>query len=420
MIGYVIVGCMILFTLQALAEMTVLFPVNGAFYNYFVRFIDPSWGFAMGWDYAISWMSLLPFELIAACVTIEFWTDSISMAVWVSIFWVFLVIIQFFGVRGYGEVEFVLSLTKLLACVGFILFGIVANCGGVAGDDRGYLGARYWHDPGAFKNGFNGFAAVFVVAAFSFGGTELVGLAAAEADKPHKAIPKATKQVIARICIFYLLNLFVLTLILPADDDRLLGASGANSQASPFVLAIKETGVGVLPSIFNAVITVSVISVANSCTFGSSRTLQAMAEASMAPKILAYVDAKGRPVWCLVLQLACGLIAYIGLAAQGTVILSWLLSLTGLCYFMIWASICLAHIRLRTAWIAQGYTLEQIPYRAPCGVYGSYTGLFINILCLLAIFYNALYVSRPGFWDSSPSSFGSTKCMTEIFFAADA
>jgi amino acid transporter len=60
---------------------------------------------------------------------------------------------------------------------------------------------------------------------------------------------------------------------------------------------------------------------------------------------------------------------------------------------MIWVSICLDHIRFRAAWITQGFTLAQSPYRAPCGVYGSYIGLFTNMLCLAAIFYNALYVS---------------------------
>lgn len=62
-----------LLTMQALAEMAVLYPVNGAFFSYAVRFIDPSWGFATGWDYAIQWLTILPFELTAASITISFW-----------------------------------------------------------------------------------------------------------------------------------------------------------------------------------------------------------------------------------------------------------------------------------------------------------------------------------------------------------
>ncbi|KAG4218712.1 hypothetical protein PC116_g32808, partial [Phytophthora cactorum] len=144
--------------------------------------------------------------------------------------------------------------------------------------------------PGAFRNGFNGFAGVFVVAAFAFGGTELVGLAAAESVDPRRAIPMASKQVFFRIAFFYIVNLFILGLILPSDDERLEQATGFNSSYSPFVLAIQDAGIAVLPSIFNVVITISVISVANSCTFGSTRTMQAMAERGMAPQFLACVQ----------------------------------------------------------------------------------------------------------------------------------
>ncbi|KAI1213092.1 amino acid permease/ SLC12A domain-containing protein [Annulohypoxylon truncatum] len=390
-IGYFIVGIMLLFTMQALAELAVLYPVNGAFYTYVVRFVDPSWGFAMGWDYAIAWLTVLPFELIAAGITIEFWRPDLNVAIWVTVFLVILTLIQIFGVRGYGEVEFVLSMIKIAACTGFIILGIIINCGGVG--SKGYIGGKYWYDPGAFKNGFNGFAGVFVVAAFAFGGTELVGLAAAESSNPRRAIPMASKQVFFRIAFFYIINLLILGLILPSDDERLKNSSGANSSYSPFVLAIQDAGIAVLPSIFNAVITISVISVANSCTFGSTRTMQAMAERGMAPKFLAYVDKAGRPIYCVIVQLAFGLLGYLGVASNGLDVFTWLLSLSGLSYFFVWGSCCLAHIRFRMAWKSQGRALKEIPYRAPLGIWGSAIGLFLNGLCLIATFYNALYPS---------------------------
>lgn len=389
LICYSVVGIMLLFTCQALAELAVLYPVNGAFYTYVVRFVDPSWGFAVGWDYAVSWLTILPFELIAASITIQYWREDISMGVWVTVFLVVLCVIQVFGVRGYGEVEFILSMIKIAACMGFIILGIVINTGGVG--NRGYLGAKFWEDPGAFRNGFNGFAGVFVIAAFSFGGTEMVGLAAAESANPRKAIPTASKQVFWRIAFFYIVNLFIVGLILRSDDNRLLNSSGANTKASPFVLAIEDAGIKVLPSIMNAVITVAVISVANSCTFGSTRTMQALAEQGMAPKFLAYIDSKGRPLWCVLVQLVFGLLAYVGLASKGSTVFNWLLAVSGLSYFFIWGSICLTHIRFRYAWQAQGFTLEQIPYKPGLGVWGSWIGLGLNILCLIATFYSSLY-----------------------------
>ncbi|KAI5459857.1 amino acid permease/ SLC12A domain-containing protein [Mariannaea sp. PMI_226] len=386
-ICYSITGFMLLLTNLALAEMAVLYPVNGAFYTYIVRFVDPSWGFACGWEYALSWLTVLPFELIAASKTIQFWRTDIHMAVWVTVFLVALIIVQIFGVRGYGEVEFVLSIIKITACVGFIILGIIINCGGVG--DQGYLGAHTWYDPGAFTN-FKGFCAVFVVAAFAFGGTEMVGLAAAESANPAKSIPTASKQVFWRIAIFYVINLFIVGTLVPYDDPRLLGG-GAPTAASPFVLAIKDAGIKVLPSIFNAVITISVLSVANSCTFGSTRTMQAMAERGHAPKFLTYIDGKGRPLWCVLIQLAFGLLAYIGESKKGGEVFDWLLALSGLAFLFVWGTICLAHARMRAGFSAQGIDLSLVPYKTPFGVWGSWVGVALNGICLIATFYSSLY-----------------------------
>jgi amino acid transporter len=127
-----------------------------------------------------------------------------------------------------------------------------------------------------FRNGFHGFCTVFVTASFAYTGTELTGLAAAETADPVKEIPKASKQVVWRIAIFYIVNLFLIGLIVPADS-ALFNGPGSSSRHSPFVIAIQLAGIKALPSIFNAVILISVMSVANSCTFGSTRTMQALA-----------------------------------------------------------------------------------------------------------------------------------------------
>ncbi|KAE9371966.1 amino-acid permease inda1 [Stipitochalara longipes BDJ] len=388
-LGYIIIGSMLLVTVQALGELAVLFPVNGAFFTYVVRFVDPSLGFAVGWDYAIGWLTVLPFELTAAGITIQFWRADINIGVWVTVFLFLLCIIQFFGVRGYGEVEFILSAIKVAGLIGFIILGVIIDCGGVG--SQGYLGAKYWHNPGAFANGFKGFCSVFVVAAFAFGGTELVGLAAAEAENPRKSIPNATKQVFWRISFFYIISLFILGLIVPYTNENLINSTGANSKYSPYVIAIRLAGIKALPSIFNVVITVSVISVANSCTFGSTRTMQALAERGMGPKQLAYVDSKGRPLYGVVIQLLFGTLAFIGESNKQDIVFNWLLALSGLSFFFIWAAICLAHIRFRHAWKVQGHLKAELPYEAMFGVMGSWYGLILNILCLAATFYVALF-----------------------------
>jgi amino acid transporter len=286
---------------------------------------------------------------------------------------------------------------KIAACTGFIIFGIIVNCGGVPTDNRGYIGTRYWQEPEqAFRNGFKGFCSVFVTASFAFGGTELTGLAAAEAADPRKQIPKATKQVFWRITFFYVVNLFILGLIIPSSSDVLLDSSGANTKASPFVLAIVMAGVKGLPSVFNAVITMAVISVANSATYASTRTIQAMAANGMAPKFLAYVDGKGRPIPTIILQLLFGLLAFINEASEtGGVIFNWLLALSGIANFFVYGSICVAHIRFRQAWKYHGHDVSEIPYRSQFGVIGSYVCVVMNVLCLIAQFYTALWVCVP-------------------------
>lgn len=158
------------------------------------------------------------------------------------------------------------------------------------------------------------------------------------------------------------------------------------------MLAIKLANIPALPSVFNAVITISVLSVANSCTFGSTRTMQALAVRGMGPKFLSYVDKHGRPIWCVCIQLAFGLLAFITEAgSSGFAFFYWLLALSGVANFFIWGSICLSHIRFRQGWKYSGRTLDELPYRAQFGVVGSYLGLALACICIVACFYSALY-----------------------------
>ncbi|KAG9761063.1 AAT family amino acid transporter, partial [Aureobasidium melanogenum] len=392
-IGFFVVGVQVYFMMQALAELSVVYPINGAFAMYICRFVDPSFGFACAWEYAISWLTVLPYEISVAVNTIHYWKGSqdTNASAYIVPLLVALVIIQIFGVKGYAEVEFALSAVKVVACVGFMILGIIIDCGGVPSDPRGYIGGRYWTgQPGAFLNGFHGFCSVFVTAAFAYTGTELTGLAAAETINPKKEIPKASKQVIFRIILFYCVNLLLVGLIVPANSP-LYSGEGSSSRHSPFVIAIQLAGIKVLPSIFNAVILISVISVANSCTFGSTRTIQALAANGMAPKFMAYVDKKGRPINVVIIQLLFGCLAFINLAPSGGNIFNWLLSLSGLSILFIYGGIGIAHIRFRAAWKHNGHTLDELPFRASAGLWGSYFVIFISVIALMAQFYVALY-----------------------------
>ncbi len=411
-IAYAIIGVLIFCTTQALGELAVLFPVAGSFSAYSTRFLDPAWGFAMGWNYAIQWMVVLPLEIVAASVTLQFWPGATetNQAAWVTIFFVVIVCINLFGVKGYGEAEFVLAVIKIVAVIGFIILGILLNCGVGQG---GYIGGQYWKSnavpanyegylsgqpagsiaSGAFHSGFKGLCSVLVTAAFSFGGTELVGLTAAEAANPRKSLPRAIKQVFWRILLFYMVSLTIVSLLVPYGDDRLLGQSSDDAKASPFVIAINNAGISVLPSIMNVVILISVLSVGSSAIYGSSRTMAALAEQGQAPKILSYIDREGRPLLSIILAAVFGLLSYVVAGGQQTAntALNWLYSLCGLSAIFTWGSICLAHIRFRSGWKKQGHTLDELAFKSQVGVIGSWIGFSLNVLVLVVQFWTAIW-----------------------------
>ncbi|OLL23140.1 Cationic amino acid transporter 1 [Neolecta irregularis DAH-3] len=390
LLSFMIIGIMMFCVVNALGELAVRFPISGGFNIYSTRFIDPAWGFAMGWNYALQWLVVLPLELTASALTIRYWHSTINVGVWITIFLATVISINLIGVKGYGEAEFAFAIIKVVAVVGFILFGIIYNVGGTP--HGSYIGGKLWRDPGPLANGFKGICAVFVNAAFAFAGTELVGLAAAEAANPRKSLPKAIKQVFWRITLFYIISLFIVGLIVPYTDNRLLNpSSSVDINTSPFVIAINNAGVKILPDIFNAVILVAVLSVGNSSIYASSRTLTGLADRSQAPKIFRYVDRKGRPLVSLALSSALGFIAYVSCSDKGPKVFTWLLALSGLSSLFTWGSICYAHIRFRSGFAYQGYSLDELSFKSQGGLIGSWIGLMINILCLIAQFYTAVW-----------------------------
>lgn len=388
LIAYTLIGSMIYCTVQAMGELAVTFPVSGAFVTYNIRFIDPSWGFAMAWNYAMQWLIVMPVELVAAAIVIQYWDTKTNPAAYTAIFFVVIMSINFFGVKGYGEAEFLFSIIKVLAIIGFIILGIVLICGG--GPKGGFIGGRYWRDPGAFNNGFKGLCSVFVTAAFAFAGTELVGLAAAESDNPRKALPKATKQVFWRIFLFYLVSLTIVGLLVPYNDKAVLNSDGT-ARSSPFVIAIENAGIKGLPSVINAVILIAVLSVGNSSVYGTSRTLAALAAAGQAPKILNYIDKRGRPLWGILVQGLFGLLAFLSALSDEGTIFAWLSALSGMSSIFTWGSICFAHIRFRHALKVQGRDTSEIAFVSQAGVIGSYYGMILALLVIIAQFWVALW-----------------------------
>ena len=390
MLGFIIVAVCVILTMLSLGELAAVLPVSGSFCTYSVRFLDPSWGFAMGWNYWLQWLAAFPLEATAVTIVISFWDkdETVPRGVWVAIYLVLMMSIHLVGVRGYGEFEFLAALIKILGCLGFIIACIVIDVGG---SPRGeYLGAHSWHHPPPFLNGFKGFCSVFITAAFAYSGTEIVGIAAAESSNPRKYIPRATKQVVGRVLLFYIISILMITFIVPSDTKSLMGDSNDPS-SSPFVIALQQGQINALPQIFNAIILISALSVGNASVYGGSRTLLSLAELGMAPKIFTYVDRKGRPLPAMFVSFLFGLLGFLIYASDPNTIFDWLLSISGLSVIFSWGSTCLAHIRFRKAWLLQGNTLAQLPYKSPFGIIGAIIGLILNFLIIAAAFYSGAW-----------------------------
>ena len=412
LIAFALIGIMLYCTVHALGEMAVLLPVAGSFSAYSTRFIDPAWGFAMGWNYAVQWLVVLPLEIVAAAITVSYWDSPVSPAAWVAIFLVAIISINLVGVKGYGEAEFVFSIVKVIAVIGFIILGIILNVGG--GKNADYIGGRYWDNPGAFNNGFKGLCSVFVIAAFAFAGTELVGLAAAETANPRKSLPTAVKQVFWRICLFYIVSLTLVGLLVPYTDSRLIGQSTSDAKASPFVIAIRNAGISGLDSVMNVVIMISVLSVGNSAVYGSSRTLAALAEQGQAPQILSYIDRQGRPLVAIGVASVVGFLAFLAASSKEDDAFVWMQALSGLSSIFTWGSICFAHIRFRRAWRLQGHSLNELAFRSQPGVVGSWIGFLFNVLVLIAQFWTGFSPVQPEY---GPRITGAS-ALTQKFFQA--
>lgn len=389
LICWTITGFAIFSTMQSLGELSVTFPVSGGFNLYATRFIDPSVGFSVAWNYFVQFLVLLPLELVSSAITMQFWNTTVNADIWVLIFYVFVCSINMFGVKAYGETEVVFSAIKVLAVVIFIIVCIVLAAGGAPNGH--HPGTTYWHDPGAFAHGFKGVVSVFVTAAFAYGGVELVGLAAAESDNPRRALPRAIKQVFWRILMFYLVSLTLICFLVPYNSNRLLGASSVDVTASPFVVAIEQGGVHGLPHVMNAVILISCISVASTSVYASSRTLTSLAEQGYAPKICGYVDRAGRPLVAIFICNTFALLAFVAASGKESDVFDWLMSISALSSIASWISINWAHLRFRRALKVQGRGTDELPFVAQTGVIGSIIGTVVFVLVLVAQFWIALF-----------------------------
>lgn len=394
-IAWVIVSTCLFTVINSLGELSAAFPVVGGFNVYITRFVDPSFGFSVNLNYLTQWLVLLPLELVAASITIRYWTESINSDAWVAIFYAVIAFANMLDVKSFGEFEFILSMIKILAIIGFTILGIVLSSGG--GPRGGYIGFKYWNNPGAFVGHtsgtkFKGLCSVFVTAAFSYSGIEMTAVSAAESLNPRETIPKAAKRTFWLITASYVTILTLVGCLVPYNDPRLLNASSSvDAAASPLVIAIENGGIKGLPSLMNAIILIAIVSVANSAVYACSRCMVSMAHIGNLPKVLAKIDRKGRPINATLATLFFGLLSFIAASDKQEEVFTWLSALSGLSTIFCWMAINISHIRFRQAMTVQNISLEELPYISQTGVIGSFYGVVVLFLVLIASFWTSLF-----------------------------
>ncbi|KAF8807642.1 amino acid permease [Phlegmacium glaucopus] len=391
LLGYITMGTICYSVMVSLGEMIAFLPIPGGHIALAERFVDPAFSFAMGWNYWYNWVIVLPAELSAASVLIGFWNKEISPAVWIVICIIVVIAINLMGAGVYGEAEFIFASIKVITITGLIILGIVIDLGGGPNHDR--LGFRYWKNPGPFvhykgvpgsKGQFLGWWAVLTQAAFSFIGTEIVAIAAGEAKNPRRNLPKAIKRVYIRILLFYIGGTLIIGLLVPSNDTGLDLGSGT-AASSPFVIAIKRSGIKALPSIINACLLTSAWSAASSDLFTSSRALYGLAASGNAPRLFLKALPNGLPIVSVLFSACFAFLSFMGIHSGSGKVFGWFANMTSIAGLLTWFGICVTYIRFYKGMQAQGIDRTKLPYYSKFQPFAAWYALIaIVIICFLS------------------------------------
>ena len=313
-LGYAIAGIIAFFIMRQLGEMVVNEPVSGSFSHFAYKYWGPFAGFASGWNYWILYVLVSMSELTAIGIYVQFWWPEIPL--WASSLFFFLVInaLNLGSVKLFGEAEFWFSIIKVIAIIAMIIFGGYLLISGTGGEQATV--ENLWNNGGFFpkgwlsgtaENGFSGLLAAMALIMFSFGGLELIGITAAEAENPEKTIPQATNQVIYRILIFYVGALIILFSLSPWEN--------ITDKSSPFVMVFENlNGLNfnlfgkdiefskLIANALNVIVLTAALSVYNSSVYSNSRMLYGLADQGNAPKFLKKLNKNHVPIMAILVS----------------------------------------------------------------------------------------------------------------------
>ncbi|WP_029574516.1 amino acid permease [Acinetobacter sp. P8-3-8] len=341
-LGYAIGGLIAFLIMRQLGEMIVEEPVAGSFSHFANKYWGKFPGFLAGWNYWILYVLVAMTELTAVAKYINYWWPHIPAWISVLFFFVVITIVNLANVKFYGESEFWLSIIKVAAVVSMIVFGLYLLMTADAGSTASFT--NLWAHGGFFPHGFDGLFYMLAFLMFAFGGIELIGMAAAEAENPEKTIPKAINQVVFRILLFYVGSLTILLSLVPWNQLDLGGLD-----KSPFVMIFSQLGIGWAAHLLNFIILTAALSVYNSGMYANSRMLFGLAQQGNAPKVFSKVNKQGVPIPAVLFS---------ALLIFGCVLLNYFVpedALSHLMYVVVgalvlnWAMISLTHLKFKQA-----------------------------------------------------------------------
>ncbi|GKV70478.1 amino acid permease [Sporosarcina sp. NCCP-2716] len=355
LIGYLIGGLILYMVMTCLGELAVHMPVTGSFQKYAARYISPSAGFSLGWMYFVGSAATAGVEFTAAGILMQHWFPQVPIWIWCAVFMVLLFLLNALTTKGFAEAEFWFASIKVVAVLAFIVIGAAAIIGWIPLDGKP---APHMTNMAPAKLFPAGIVIVFVTmmnVIFSYQGSELVGIAAGETEKPETNIPKAIRTILFRIVVFYIASIVVLSAIFPSAELGLL--------ESPFVTLMDLAGIPFAASIMNFVILTAILSVGNSCLYASTRLLWSMANDRMAPAVFSRLTKRKVPLNALLFTMAFSLLSLLTSFMEADAVFVLLMSIAAIAVTISWMGIATSQLLFRRKYLQGGGKLEDLKYR---------------------------------------------------------
>lgn len=376
LLAYLIGGAAVFLVLRSLGEMAVRDPCAGSFGEYATKYLGPLAGFVTGWTYAFEMVIVCLADVTAFGVYMGFWFPDVPRWIWVLAVVLVVGVMNLFSVKVFGELEFWLSLAKVVAIVAMIGAGIAILVLGLHGDGEPVGVSNLWSNGGFLPHGAEGLVLSFAVVMFAFGGTEIIGVTAGEAQDPEKTIPSAVNWIPLRIVLFYVLALAV---IMSLDSWQNIDGSG-----SPFVEIFSSLGVGSAAAVLNVVVIVAALSAINSDIFAAGRIVYGMAERGQAPAAMRRLSRNGVPVTTVSIMMGALLFGVVLNYVMPESVFLVIASIATFATVWVWMMILLSQFAARRRMSPE--EVAALKYPAPFWPYGQIVTIafMVGVLALLA------------------------------------